>query len=262
LEQLIALRLISLERLTPYLVSAPSDIHLAILKHQRSAEICGAMLPIIATLEIALRNSIDLCLIADFKNGDWLDCGTGPINWQKREKTKIIDALKSARRSAYARLSSTAKKALDNGEQAKNHFVRSGLRQAKLNVTRGDHISQITLFFWKRLFSSDYDAALWRNSLKKMFPNKSLSRQMISASLEFIYECRNRLSHHDTISEERLERFVKEVIFISQNLENRFPSVKSVAYKLIAKQIEAIDLLRSTPLELCCLPLETTNKQP
>jgi hypothetical protein len=155
----IACQLVSEARLSPYLHRASGDKLVALQLHQRSTELCGAMLPVTSLIEIALRNSIDLQLRHDFKSCDWLEVD-GHIYWRQRERIKINEALKSSRRSKYAKLTATGRKLLSGVQHAQNHYKRSLIRQANIQVTRDDHISQFTLFFWKRLFSSEYEKNL------------------------------------------------------------------------------------------------------
>lgn len=109
------------------------------------------------------------------------------------------------------------------------------------------------MFFWKRLYSGDYEQALWRTALKRVFPNKSLKRATIATQLERIYQTRNRIAHHEPIYGRRLTDTLTAIDFVVKNfgnpgaggltpigklLENDLLAVKQEAAALEAKLIE------------------------
>jgi hypothetical protein len=127
-------------------------------------------------------------------------------------------------------------------------------RNALFTPSHGQVISQTTLSFWKRLYSGEYDSTLWKPSLKKAFPNKSLSRSEVSTALETIYATRNRVAHHEPVYGQRLEKTMEAVRFIrnsigakQENEETNFKKFSNVHYLRVqmdyASFIEAWDTL-------------------
>ena len=89
-------------------------------------------------------------------------------------------------------------------------------RQKTFSPTQGQVVSQTTLVLWKRLYGAEYNDTLWKRSLKKIFPNKSLDRSKISVALETIYSVRNRVAHHEPVYGQRLEECISALFFIRE----------------------------------------------
>ena len=143
-----------------------------------------------------------------------------------------------ARRAAYAKLSQADKRRLD--ALAFPHGVPPGLtheahskgRQKVVAITQGQLIAQLTLFFWKRLFSPDYEATLWKPSLRRLFPNKAVSRAQIAANLENLYQTRNRIAHHEPVMDARLASVLAAVDFLALNFTMRTPTEDGILAKM------------------------------
>jgi len=113
-------------------------------------------------------------------------------------------------------------------------------RQATINVSAGQIIAQLTMHFWKRLFSDDYEKILWKRALKKVFPNKTISRSDVAKCLEVIYETRNRLAHHEPVYGRRLDAILEAVEFVCQNLGSVRPDMENAFSKLILPQKDTL----------------------
>ena len=198
----------------------------------------GALMSVTGVIEIALRNAVCNQLRADFGDPNWLRKPPKPFGWAKIEKDRIDQAEKQARRSAYSKLSNGEKKALDAKAYPKgvpdciSHARLASARQKAMSVSEGQVISQLTIFFWKRLFAEHYERTLWKRSLKRVFPNKTYSRANIAEKLEDIYQIRNRLAHHEPVYGTRLARIVRAVDFVMENLGSRRPNPESPVAKL------------------------------
>jgi len=105
-----------------------------------------------------------------------------------------------------------------------------------ITVPDSQVIAQLTIFFWKRMFSENYEKTLWKPVLKKVFPNKTLDRSDIADHLEVIYEMRNRLAHHEPVYGARLRKTLESIDFVTLNLYSTKPSVESPFAKLIMPQ--------------------------
>jgi hypothetical protein len=233
-----------LETLMQLTGSPETAIHL----HQETLQLGAFLMHITATVEIALRNSVCENLNAYFGVPNWLVQPPVPFQWKKPEQDKIALALDSARRAEYAKLSQMQKNALDSlayplGRPPNtSHLKRSKDRRRHIAVTEGKIIAELTLYFWKRLYSPEYEQALWRTSLKKTFPNKRISRADVAIKLEQIYQSRNRLAHHEPVLHKRFSDTMEALNFMAQNLgassSDRTPPLAT----LLADSISDINL--------------------
>lgn len=232
--------LLSAERLAPFIRLAGTELD-AIRLHNQSLRLSAALMPAIALIEIALRNASSEQLRTKLGVSDWL---TSPpaahLKWDDLEKKSINRAIKHAQRAAYAKLTNADKKALDalaypRGLPASGvpHEKRAKARQAQIQVGMGQVIAQLTLAFWKRLFSSDYETALWKPILRVLFPNKSITRPQVAQHLEVIYEARNRIAHHEPIIDGRLDKLMESIDFLCQNFASKGPDHEAVLANLI-----------------------------
>ena len=230
--------LLSLERLAPFIAIAGTEGD-AIRLHNQCLRLSSALMPVIALTEIALRNAICERLRLKLGVPNWL---TSPpaasLVWRPSEKTNIASAVIHAQRAAYAKLTNADKKALDvlafpNGvPQALGHAKRSKQRQAKIQVGIGQAVAQLSMFFWKRLFSDDYETSLWKPILRALFPNKSVSRINIAHHLEVIYQARNRIAHHEAIIGDRLTKLMDSIEFVNLNFGSKAPSDSAILAQL------------------------------
>lgn len=239
-------RLISHERLAAFVAIAGTERDALELHHQMML-LQGALAPIMGIIEIALRNAICERLRQMFDAPDWLLNPPAPFTWRGEETDALKRAVRHARRSAYTKKSSADKKALDglaypNGVPVNvSHEMRVKRRQDAIPVTFGQVIAQLTLYFWKRLFSSDYEARLWQRSLKRLFPDKSLRRGGVGEQLEVLYQARNRLAHHEPIYGARLTRLIAAIEFIAKQFGEAGADGKTVLARMIEPHRPALD---------------------
>ena len=150
----------------------------AILLHQQMLQFGTRLMSVTAVIEIAIRNAICERITMLLGGGGWLRTPPAPFSWDPSEKSKIGQTETSARKAAYAKMPHSTKKSLDllafpKGVPAgRTHDEISKARQRTILVADGQIIAQLTMAFWKRLFSSEYEHALWNRSLKHIFPNK------------------------------------------------------------------------------------------
>ena len=237
--------LLSEERLKRFISLTGSD-EKAIEFHQESLKIGASLMGIIATLEIALRNTITRRLDCYFGNNDWLQPGFNQqgFKWQKMECTKINEVISSLKREKYTKLSKAEKEALDksiwpNGRPSSvTHHERSKERQDSLQINKGDIIARLTLHFWKRLYGDKYNQILWLTSLKETFPNKQLTRKYVAFQLECLYQSRNRLAHHEPVEGDRFKKAIKAFNFIVCHLNNHHDECDTPLASLLADDIE------------------------
>jgi len=217
---------ISAERLRTY-ENLVDNQKRAIALHNHTLQLGSSLMSMIALLELSLRNSTNQRLIDDFGDDDWLLKGRTTLPLEAFERDAIRKAIGNAQKAAYAKLSYRQKIHLDafafpGGRGANwDHKAIVKKRRELFVVSHGQIIAQTTFVFWKRLYSSDYEESLWKPSLKKVFPNKSLRRSDISKSLETIYATRNRVAHHEPVYGQRLVDVMKAIDFIRESLGAR-----------------------------------------
>lgn len=218
----------------------------AILLHQQMLQFGTTLMSVTAVIEIAIRNAICERITALLGGGGWLRTPPAPFMWDPAEKSKIGLAEASARKAAYAKLPHSAKKALDGiayrgGVPATlTHEESSKARQKAIVVADGQIIAQLTMAFWKRLFSLEYEHTLWNRSLKHIFPDKQLKRAHVAVQFEEIYQARNRIAHHEPIYDKRLARVMHAVEFVVQKFGVADTTGKTALAKLLDDDLQIL----------------------
>lgn len=192
----------------------------AIALHNHTLQLGSSLMAMIALLELSLRNITNQLLIEDFGDHEWLLPGHTALPLKPFERSMISKACSHAQKAAYSKLSYKEKTDLDARAYPEgippntSHKTIVKKRQALFSPSHGQVISQTTLVFWKRLYSGEYSSTLWKPSLKKAFPNKTLKRSDVSTALETIYAARNRVAHHEPVYGPRLEKTIDAIRFI------------------------------------------------
>jgi hypothetical protein len=237
--------LLSPERLAS-LTSLTGSTRTAIELHQETLNLSAGLMNVIASVELALRNTVCENLTVFFGSPGWLTHPPAPFQWRKMENSNAQKALESARRSSYSKMTQAAKAGLDarafpHGRPANtSHLQRATLRRRQITVSDGKVIAELTFYFWKRLYSPDYDQTLWRTTLKRTFPNKRTTRAQVADRLEDIYQARNRLAHHEPVLHKRFNDAIAAIEFVSQNLGVAVPNHETPLAKLIAENIDQV----------------------
>ena len=238
-------QLISGERLTTFqdLTSSDDD---AIELHQAVMTLASSIMSTTGVVEIALRNSV-VDQLAQSYAANWLDPQSTTVPLKNGERKLVKDAKKRAQRAAYGKLDVAAKRALDGAAYPNglppnaSHLDVAIARQRTLPVSEGQIVAQLTIFFWKSLFADRYEKTLWKRSLKRVFPNKTMSRADIARHLETLYQTRNRLAHHEPVYGSRLDDILVSIDFVIENLGSRRPSRESPVAKFILPHRERLD---------------------
>ena len=74
----------------------------------------------------------------------------------------------------------------------------------------GKVIAELKFVFWSKMFTGRFDARVWNNHLRIVFPNMDASksvqdlRRLIFKDLEQLRELRNRIAHHEPIFKRKL----------------------------------------------------------
>jgi hypothetical protein len=164
-------RIISKERLEPYLNYHKNDLFKAIAHYKSNILISESFYPLLAVLEVGLRNSIDYQLTKRFNDKEWYD---------------NKDFVKIATRFQIDRISQ----------------ARTNIFSEKKEITPGRIISELSFGFWTSLFDTKFEMTLWKN-LRLAFPNcpKNIrKRKTMSSKFNGIRKLRNRVFHHEAIT--------------------------------------------------------------
>lgn len=238
--------LVSEERLRTFRVLTTNDAN-AIELHQATMSMGAGLMSTIAIVEIALRNSIFVCLEHNPATRQCIFDKSTQFRLHSTERKSIKSAYRNARRLEYSKLPEVQKKVLDKSafpDGVPPNIAQSDLaesRQSKIEVSDGQVIAQLPFSFWKRLFSERYEETLWKRSLKKVFPNKTLSRTQIVNQIEKLHLARNRLAHHEPVYGVRLTEAVHASDFVMLNLGSRTPNIESPVTKLILPHRERLE---------------------
>ncbi len=164
-------RIISKERLQPYINHHSGNLERAIAHYKANILISESFYPLISILEVGLRNSIDNQFVRRFNDGKW---------FENIEFIRIV-----------------SKYQIDRVAEA-----RTNIQSSKKEITTGRIISELTFGFWTSLFDTKFELTFWKN-LRLAFPNcpkQERKRKVISAKLNRIRKFRNRIFHHEAIS--------------------------------------------------------------
>lgn len=164
-------RIISEERFIPYLNYHKNELSKAIAHYKSNILISESFYPLLAVLEIGLRNSIDYQLTKRFNDKEWYD---------------NKDFVKIATRFQIDRISQ----------------ARTNIYSEKKEITSGRIISELSFGFWTSLFDTKFEMTLWKN-LRLAFPNcpKNIrKRKTMSSKFNGIRKLRNRIFHHEAIT--------------------------------------------------------------
>ena len=226
-----ALSLLSAERLGVY-TSITGDIRTAIELHNLTLQTSAALMPVTAMIEIALRNSICDRLGRHFETVDWLQSPPPPFSWRGEESEALRRSKRHAQQASYAKRNQYQKRQLDRlafpdgMPDNLSHQDRVKARRQHIPITFGQLVAQLTLGFWKRLFSTDYEASLWDRTLKKLFPDFGFTRSNVAENLEVIYQARNRAAHHEPIFGPKLNQLLHSLV--ESALDHTFDRLQKV----------------------------------
>ena len=164
-------RIISSERLEPYIRYHEDNFDKALEHYKANIEISEAFYPMLSILEVGLRNNMDYQLTRKFNDDNW---------FENNEFIKIATSYQ-----------------IDSISDARKHIYRE-----KKVVTPGKIIAELSFGFWTSLFDAKFEMSLWKN-LRLAFPNcpkKIRQRKTMSAKFNGIRKLRNRIFHHEAIT--------------------------------------------------------------
>jgi len=164
-------RIISAERLEPYLRHHSGNFEKAVEHYKANIEISETFYPLLSILEIALRNNFDYQLKRKFDDDNW---------FENPEFIKIVTRFQ-----------------IDRVSEARNNILRE-----KKTITSGKIISELSFGFWTSLLDSKFEKTLWKN-IRLAFPNcpKNIrQRKTMSSKFNGVRKLRNRIFHHESVT--------------------------------------------------------------
>lgn len=164
-------RIFSHDRLAPYLRRHDNNFDQAIAHYKANIEISETFYPLLAILEVGLRNRMDYQLTRKFGTDSWFD---------NTDFIKIVSRFQ-----------------VDRITDARNSILRE-----KKEVTPGKIISELSFGFWTSLLDARFEKTLWKN-LRLSFPNcpkRIRQRKTMSSKFNGIRKLRNRIFHHEPVT--------------------------------------------------------------
>jgi len=164
-------RIISAERLEPYLKHHSGNFEKAVAHYKVNIEISESFYPLLSILEIGLRNNIDFQLKRKFNDNNW---------YENPDFIKIVSRFQ-----------------IDRVSEARNSILRE-----KKVITTGKVISELSFGFWTSLLDSKFEKDLWKN-IRLAFPNcpKNIrKRKTMSSKFNGVRKLRNRIFHHESVT--------------------------------------------------------------
>jgi len=164
-------RIISIERLEPYLRRQENNLDKAILHYKSNISISEAFYPLLAILEIGVRNCMDDQLSKRFEDKYWFE---------------NFEFIKIASRFQIDQIA----------------MARSNILSQKKAITSGKVIAELSFGFWTSLLDTKFEMTLWK-SLRLSFrncPKQIRKRKTMSAKFNGIRKLRNRIFHHEAIT--------------------------------------------------------------
>lgn len=162
-------RALSPERVATYYIAAGRDDARAMRLYLWNARIGEAFHLPIQAVEVALRNSVNCALTAEFGDEWW-------------------------RNPAYLKL-------IDHDREVDLATVQRRIRNRKLEENTGQIVAGLSFGFWVGMLQPRYNPALWSKQIKSAFPYlpEGRSRKALALKAGEIAFLRNRISHHEPL---------------------------------------------------------------
>ncbi|MFN8340266.1 MAG: Abi family protein [Cyclobacteriaceae bacterium] len=176
---------VSAPRLDRYLLAVANKKTRAVRLYKANLKISQAFLPVLAILEVAIRNRLNTILTAHFSDPDWIT---------NQKNAFMIDP-------RLRRFDQRTRR------QIPNHTLRQQvekaerkLRSARVTITSGKVISEQTFGFWTEFFERSHYRILLGRPIQ-IFANlpPRHGRQIAYETLNNIRLFRNRLYHNEPI---------------------------------------------------------------
>lgn len=222
------------ERLGIFLKRGNSE-NSAVGLHQESMKLGLALMSIIGTIEISLRNSIAENMNGHYGQGNWLKENPARFEWDEEERERIREAGGTASRAAWRRLSPKGKARLKKQNRLAPY-------------SESDLLSQFTFYFWKKMYTKRYQPDLWWPTLRTTFPGEwqngrlvnPVKRSAVYRNLDVIHIARNRIAHHEPVLGKRFRDTLDAVVYIVEHLGTGQPGPNAPLARFLADDIAEV----------------------
>lgn len=173
---------LSKERFTTYLIGAGHDQDRALALYIWNAQIGAAFHPPLQAVEVALRNSINHALVAEF-GSEW---------WKAQKFEKVADRERNQDIEVVCRR----------------------ITQRQLPLVTGQVVAGLSFGFWVGMLQPKYNPPIWGAHLRTSFPSlpSGTTRNQIFQLSRNVSALRNRISHHEPIFKRDLSLDFKKVM--------------------------------------------------
>ena len=181
-------RQISPERAATYLAATTDDRERALAVYEWHAELTGVLFPVVADVEIVVRNAMHRVL-SEYHDTH-RPSSTTQLSWFDQPCW-----LPTTRRGWLNQRS------LDDIAKARR---RVGDRPGSVREPAGRVIAELSLGFWKYLLSSHHQHSFWSPALRHAFPgapraSAPVGREQVFRRVDQLHVLRNRLAHHEPV---------------------------------------------------------------
>ena len=163
-------KLLSAKRLETYYKLFKSDKTKAIEYYQLNTKISETFYPMLANLEIVLRNSVHQSFSIRFKTDNWFEI----LDFQE-----LVDQV---------------------------NIAKSKITKNRQQLSCDKIVAELTFGFWTSLFNKQYAKLFWRPLMfaLKELDNKHKDRDKIAYKLNQVRKFRNRIFHYEPICNDLL----------------------------------------------------------
>lgn len=205
----------SIERLKSFVLSNEDTIDDVISRYKRNLRISLALYPELSTLEIILRNAIDVALRMHYSE-TWIE--------DELQNNTLLDVQDFS--------------ILQNAYQTTMKECKSSSK----TLTTGKIIANLNFGFWTNLCTKKYNSKIWNKkgifkSVFTNYPSKKPDVWLISKKLNAIRKLRNRIFHY-----EQIFKYPEKTL----NLYNELLEVMSYLPKDELKILADISLFKDT----------------
>lgn len=219
--------------------------------YQRGQQLNFSALSVISCIEVSVKSSACFHLDNYFGCTNWIVENPRWQKWKPSEKNNIFNAIREAKRkSLYAsdkRLYRDKKQRLFPNGRPKETTMEEYKKLLKLKMEEAvdsseydpkDAIENLSMRFWKRLFSPVYEAHLWKTAVKRVFPLKSITRGEVAKHFEVIHSARNKIAHNGTVLFDDFDELKEAIYFFVGTVEARDADRDDVTYGFFDYHLE------------------------